>query len=403
LLPIVARRYTIKNGALRYFQPVFVDAQSYKALNHTPDSPRIIYYLSMAQDDEVLFNKEVSQFYSELDIVVLCKNATALRDATAEVLALEYVHHSAKELHSDPVAQREFKDRFNAAEYAEKSLLRELNDEPQSQKWFWKGKELEIQNKRQLQEQFSSVLEKVYCKTPVLFNELINKDKPSAQAVAARNKLLIAMLHHSKQEDLGFDKKTFPPEKSIYRSILLKTLLHIQANNGEWQFSSIEENQTNDPSNMRHVWKCLVAFVESSENKPRSFVELDKELVAPPYGVKAGLLPILYIYTYFIYQHDIALYEGRVYRPYIDEEIIERFVKRPDEFTIQYFKIEGLNASIFSQLNLSLWGIKGTTDKSFSNSEAVQKFIQNNISGIAYLERDSIISNIKVVYSFESL
>jgi len=41
--------------------------------------------------------------------------------------------------------------------------------------------------------------------------------------------------------------------------------------------------------------------------------------------------------------------------------------------------------------------------KSFSNSEAVQKFIQNNISGIAYLERDSIISNIKVVYSFESL
>ncbi len=364
LLPIVARRYTIKNGALRYFQPVFIDAESYKSLKPNSDCPRIIYYLSMAQDDEKLFNETVVQCFSELDIIVLCKNAPYLREATAEVLALEHIQNTARELHSDPVAQREFKDRFNAAEYAEQSLLRELNDEPQSQSWYWKGMSLDVQNKRQLQEQFSAVLEKVYSKSPIIFNELINKDKPSAQAVAARNKLLIAMLNGSKQCDLGFNKKTFPPEKSIYRSVLQKSLLHIQAEDGEWEFATIQGKIADDPSNMRHVWQRLAEFIESSESKPVSFIELDKELVAPPYGIKAGLLPILYIYTYFIYQHDIALYENRVYRPYITEEIIERFVKRPDEFTIQSFKIEGLNESIFSQYNKALYGVEGVKDKS---------------------------------------
>ncbi len=364
LLPIVARQYTIKNGALRYFQPIFIDAQSYKSLHTTSDCPRIIYYLSMAQDDEKLFNETVVQCYSKLDILVLCKNAPHLREATAEVLALEHIQNSARELHSDPVAQREFKDRFNAAEYAEQSLLRELNDEPQSQSWYWKGSLLDVQNKRQLQEQFSTILEKVYSKSPVIFNELINKDKPSAQAVAARNKLLIAMLNGANQYDLGFEQKTFPPEKSIYRSVLQKSLLHTQAVDGEWEFSTIQgKNKIDDPSNMRHVWQRLADFIESSESKPRSFIELDKELVAPPYGIKAGLLPILYIYTYFIYQHDIALYENRVYRPYITEEIIERFVKRPDEFTIQSFKIEGLNESIFAQYNKALYGVDGTKDK----------------------------------------
>ena len=114
---------------------------------------------------------------------------------------------------------------------------------------------------------------------------------------------------------------------------------------------------------MRHVWQRLADFIESSESKPISFIELDKELVAPPYGIKAGLLPILYIYTYFIYQHDIALYENRVYRPFFNEESIVHFIKRRGDFTIQYFKLQGINESIFSQYNKALYGVEGTGDQ----------------------------------------
>jgi hypothetical protein len=242
-------------------------------------------------------------------------------------------------------------------------LLLEFNDEPQNQHWYWQGSRLTVNNKRQLQQQFSTVLEKIYDQAPVLFNELINKDKPSAQAVSARNKLLQAMLNHSDKPDLGFDSKTFPPEKSIYRAILWKSQIHSQSDKQQWGFDPFNDNNSiNDPSNMKPVWQQMVEFIESTETEARSFVELDKILVAPPYGVKAGLLPILYIAVYFAHQHDIALYEKRVYRPYIDSEMIDRFVKKRDNFTIQKFKIEGLNKSIFSQYNQALFGVSGTTD-----------------------------------------
>ncbi len=71
--------------------------------------------------------------------------------------------------------------------------------------------------------------------------------------------------------------------------------------------------------------------------------------MAAPYGVKAGILPILYIASYLAYKGEIAVYENRLYRPVFTQEMLERFVKRPDEFTVQRFKIDGMRSSIFEQ------------------------------------------------------
>ncbi|WP_419630132.1 hypothetical protein, partial [Thiolapillus sp.] len=40
-MPIVARRYTIDSGTLRYFVPVFADASSYEKLEVKSKRPRI--------------------------------------------------------------------------------------------------------------------------------------------------------------------------------------------------------------------------------------------------------------------------------------------------------------------------------------------------------------------------
>ena len=71
--------------------------------------------------------------------------------------------------------------------------------------------------------------------------------------------------------------------------------------------------------------------------------------MSPPYGVKAGVLPILYIAAYLVYQHELALYEERRYRPLMTRDMLHRFVKRPDEFTFQRFRITGLRSSIYRE------------------------------------------------------
>lgn len=340
LMPIVARRYTINSGALRYFTPEFVDAQTYKLSEQKSSEPRIIFFLASAKDDEVLFSEAVIQHYSDLDLVALCLNGSQLREATAEVLALRQVQNKRQELNSDPVAKREFEDRLTAAELAERNLLQRLQEQPQECAWYYQADEYEIDTKRDFQELLSWVLETVYSKSPKLHNELINRDRPSAQANAARNKLLEAMMANpSDAEDLGIDK--FPPEKAIYRSVLAATGLHNK------ETKEFQEPHKRSP--FYHVWKEINQFLDSTEKSPRSLAELNNVLMAPPYGVKAGVLPILYIAAYIVYQHELALYENRQYKPVMTQEMLDRFVKRPDEFTFQRFRITGLRSSIYKE------------------------------------------------------
>ncbi|MBL3529728.1 MAG: hypothetical protein JMN27_18775 [gamma proteobacterium endosymbiont of Lamellibrachia anaximandri] len=212
-----------------------------------------------------------------------------MRETTAEVLALEEIQKTAQELNSDPVAQREFKDRYNAAVAKEEELLDRLTSEPQINRWYWKTKILAVKSKRSLQEELSRVLNAVYCKSPVFKNELINRDKPSSQANAAKNKLAIAMFNNEVEADLGIDK--FPPEKAIYRACLRETKMHVLGVDGDWVFQGPKSaRKSDDPCNIYPVWQRIDAFLDGTEQQAKSLIELNLELMAPPYGIKGGML-----------------------------------------------------------------------------------------------------------------
>jgi len=349
MLPIVARKYTIKTGTLRYFVPTFVDAKSYKTIEVQSNDARIIFYLASDQDDEKIFNNDVVNYFSNLDIVALSLNGSQLRESVAETLALKRISITCQELNSDPVAKREYEDRLTAAEQSEDQLLQDLIAYPAECNWFHEGKKQNVISKRSMQSMLSDVLESVYKYTPNIYNELVNRDKPSAQANAGRNKLLLAMQNHVSEKDLAIEK--FPAEKAIYRAVLRETGLHcFNEGTEQWELRAPSTDGRKDKkSNMRHVWARINEFLDSTEKEAKSFAELNTELMAPPYGVKAGLLPIFYVAAYLIYQHELALYEQRRYKPYFTEEMIERFVKRPDEFFFQRFRITGLRESIFEQ------------------------------------------------------
>ena len=151
-----------------------------------------MFYLSEGQDDEKLFAREVSKHFSILDLVVLCLSGSQLREAVAENQALRRVEINRQELNSDPIAKRELEDRLTAAEQAQTKLLQELFNSPESNAWFHKGKNQAIKAKRELQTLMSRVLESAYHQSPYIHNELINRDNPTAQANAGRNKLLFA-------------------------------------------------------------------------------------------------------------------------------------------------------------------------------------------------------------------
>jgi len=373
LLPIVARRYSIQTGTLRYFEPWFADAETFEKLTEKAGSARIVFYLANKHDDIDELQERVKGSFSDLDVVVICQQGEQLRDAVGEVLSLEKVRKSAQELNSDPVAQREYKDRYQAALSEEQRLLNSLVDNPSENRWYWQAKPLSVGSKRSLQAVLSEVLGKVYSAAPIIKNELINRDKPSSQANAARNKLVQAMLLQAETDDLGIDK--FPPEKAIYRALLMVSKLHVQTPDGHWGFQGPSSKRiSDDPCNFYEVWKRIEGFLDDTENAPQSFDRLTSELRSPPYGIKAGVLPMLYFAVVMAHQHELAIYENGAYTPYLSPEKVERFLRRPDEFTVQRFRVSGLNNSIFQEYSKSLYGDKKERSL-LSLAKPIAKFI----------------------------
>lgn len=341
LKPLVARKYTVENGTLRYFIPIFSDAVSYKNDVKIENSvPRIIFYLAYGQDDVKLFESKVHKAFDNNDIVVLCRNSTQLKEAFAEVIALRKVEQESQALKEDPVAKREYFDRRNASEAATQKLIKSYEIEPQNYEWFFLQEKQTVNNRRDLQAILSSALSTIYKKAPSFHNELINRDNPSSQANAGRNKLLAAMIEKASLPLLGIEK--FPPEKSMYLSILKKHQLHMETEQG-WKFVAPEKS-----SSLWPTWVSINKFLESTKNgNSKTFQKLDSVLTDAPYGIKNGVLPILYIHSLLVNKHELALFEEGVFIPSLTIEAVERFVKAPHFFKVESFKIEGLTADIF--------------------------------------------------------
>ena len=113
--PVLARRHSVRTGALRYFSVAFVDGSSPQVAPTTEeDNPRIVFFLAESQADEAIFNRLMT-CAGPNEIWALHRNAATIRAAITDVLALEGVQRSGQELAADPVASREVRERLQAA------------------------------------------------------------------------------------------------------------------------------------------------------------------------------------------------------------------------------------------------------------------------------------------------
>ena len=82
--------------------------------------------------------------------------------------------------------------------------------------WFFNGKQQIIKSRKDFNKLLSAVCDVVYNETPIIRNELFNKQKISSAISLARANLLDAMIEHWQEEDFGFSSTQYPPERTIY-------------------------------------------------------------------------------------------------------------------------------------------------------------------------------------------
>lgn len=243
---------------------------------------------------------------------------------------------------TDNIARGEFK---KLMEHEQDLLNKELSDSLFSYNnqvvWIYNGKEQNIQSHRDFNKLLSRVCDEIYPLTPELRNELFNRHKISGTISSARKNYLSALIEHNTKEDLGFPPDKFPPEKTIYYSLLKDTGLHA---NGIF-------DDTNVKPSFRPLWDASEEFLQSTVNKPRRISELTRTLLEKPYKVKQGLLDF-WIPTYlFIRRQDFALYDASrgSFIPNVNMEFFDLLQKHPGDYQVKKFSVDGVKLSFFNQ------------------------------------------------------
>ena len=331
LNPLIAMKHSIENGLLRYFEMEYMDENKLAVYETTSKSPKLIVLLKGRNFKKDEYEKLLKKA-SKQDVFVEVDATKYLMPMIEKFVAYNNLSNKLNQDNSDRVGRREVMLKLDECEMAINSEIKNKIN-PIDSNYFWQGKKLEIKSARELQNELSKILDSIYTKAPKVFNELINRDALSSQGASARVKLLKAMLEEKTAKNLGFAEDLFPPEKSIFNALFQNFDLHQEAE-GQFKFIFPKEDSEIFP-----VFKAIESFIEASQ-EPVAYQELKDLMAAPPYGIKEGLMPLIFMAFYFARENNIALYEDNIFRPYMDVEAIERFSKKTNAFSFQLFNFQ---------------------------------------------------------------
>jgi hypothetical protein len=349
--PLVAKRHSFRTGTLRYFSVRFADTPTLnKSLDIESGADGLILYclpLTSAERDSLVDLASNAQLQEKPAVLVaIPQEVSALYDAVRDLEQLRYVQVNTRALEADAVGRRELRARISSAESRVATEVQRLfAPEEQTAKgtaWFHHGMMMSIPTSRTLADFLSRICDEVYSSTPILRNELVNRRNLSSAAAAARRNLLGAMISRQSEPQLGFTGT--PPEVSIYSSVLFASGIH-SFENGTYSFGPPK-----DDGALAAVWQEITDFFTGCEVKRHTLADLFGTLQRAPYGLKPGVIPILFCAAAMAHDTEIAFYESGAFLPEITVEAFERLVKSPESFELRRYRIEGLRRDVYIQL-----------------------------------------------------
>lgn len=263
-------------------------------------------------------------------------NHARIDELGAELLSLQAVQ-SRHELGGDAVARREVAARLSAARSAlEEQLAAALTSAT------WIAGETKIEPGEKLSPMASSIADWKFVCAPQILSELVNRDKPSSNSVKARRDLLYRMINSEGDQFLGISG--FPAERGLYETLLRRPGLHRQDKDGTWHFLPPDKK---DEARFAKLWDATKAMFRDGGAKV-SAADIHRLWAAPPYGVKAGVMPV--ILTAFLLAHkaNVAVYKDGVFVPRVSDADIDEYLQDENRFSLRWITIDEDKSRILS-------------------------------------------------------
>lgn len=335
---ISAKSIHYEIGTPRYFSFNLTEAPIVESPKGEVDGIINLVFSDDLDEDELV---AISKGCKEAILFGWYRNTEEIRNLLFEIDKVKKVREKNTE---DKVAVRELDSILqHQVRLLNHYVIGSLYQQSPNLKWYYKGKEKIINDRRSFNKLLSEICRSVYHLTPAYRNEMVNKTKLSPPIQTAKKAFLKALTENWDKQDLGFEDKKFPPEKTIYLSLLRDTGIH-RFEKGMF----ILGEPTKKESNLKILWDAGTEFLESSYTGRRNVEELKDIFLAPPFKLKHGFIEFWLPIFLFAKRDDYALFNKDGYIPFINQDTLELVGKDPRDYEIKAFHIDGVRLNLFN-------------------------------------------------------
>ncbi|WP_017963193.1 hypothetical protein [Rhizobium leguminosarum] len=376
LQPVLAKRHYHETGALRWFD---VDicaisdgpnrARGFRPKNNATG----LFLLLIGSEAETntaakRLWKETASAATEWPVAVgWTRDSFMIRELAAELICVETVRTDRSELQGDEVARREVSARIArlSAEVEDR-----INSAFNRAEWTWSGAVL-LANEPphvSLNSMASEIADHRYRNAPRVKNELLNRIKPSSNAIAAQKELLKAMVERWHLPRLGFEG--FPAAAGLYASILVATSLH-RARPNDISHFHFADPPADDEARLLPLWLAAEALFVEAASSGADLSSLYDLWRLPPFGLRDGLMPVLAIAFLMSRSGRLSVYLDGAFQPTVSALLIDRMTQDPRSVRLRWTEIGAFHAQVLEAVT-DLVGELSSVRKSTTHPEPIE-------------------------------
>lgn len=424
--------HNVKYNIRRYYRGKFAlahdflkEQEAHPALTLANDEDGAVVYCLAETIEEIEDLCELFKTYRDHGtrlVFAIPKTPLIVSDLVNEIQALRSIQGDHEFIATDPFVLPELQHMIDAAQENLTSVLSRLvHPDSLASTWICDGRVLKgLRSDFDLRQKLSIYATARYGKTPIINNELIVKRVVSRPMVNARKKLILRILEQSGNADLSLDPLATTPDVALYRTVLKNTGLYGKVRK-TWEWTEPTKHKKGNLG-LTQIWKMLSNFF-AKPGEGKLPADLFSEMIAPPYGTRKGLIPILFAAGMKAFGQAIAIRKGNEYLVDILASEIEEICSKPDEFTVEVLGLDRntekylqeliqlfggtvlTNEDLLRQLYDALVRWKSllpvpalTTSQVSAEAKSLQKALRHDIDPVrlAFATLPSIVSNGKI-------
>jgi len=342
LRPVLAKAHHHRTGTPRWFEASLVPltetgvAKSYLTVpvDAAGAFRLVVPRLGVTGDEaEALIAETAAQGQGELPVALgLPPRFERIRDLGREFVALGEVRDHDPMLDGDAIARREVMARLA---HVSADLEEELRLGFEQARWYIGGEVFES-TERSLSAIASQLADTTFSMAPVIQSELVNRQRPSSNTVAAFRTLLQAMVQGEGKPHFGIEG--YPAERGLASTVFEGTGLYIpvQGKSDTWAFADPGTADSSAAAAFAAVWREADQLF--AKDDPVSLATLFQLWESPPFGIRRGVMPLLAVAYILTRRTQMALYLEGLFQPTLDDLLIDRLLQNPADLSVRLVK-----------------------------------------------------------------